>query len=243
MTIIRALSGFLAAALLLQGCASQVLNEHFLKGDIEKSVPSGDIVELARTRSVELLSPCSVRVGERIVRSEKTTLYYRTLAVRQKATPLRYPFLDAYLKVLLSTTLIPLFTPSYWVEGSYAGPDCKKQPALCEIRDETSVVNEYTTELDSRKLPDRMEIAPERSTVSIFMNGYYQGEAPVGQGGVATVAIPGPPVVSAYKDLKITFKYGDGYAYSLVSQPDIENVRKACRTGSRPERPQDDTIP
>ena len=232
--IMQFLSLLVVTALLCQGCASQFLSEQFLKGEQVREVPSGALVERSRMGTLELLSPCSVRVGDRIERQQETNLYFQKLRLRKMASPLTYPYLDAYLKVLLSSTLIPLLTPSFWVQGSYAGPDCRTEPDRCSTHEVSSVVaGEYVLQSGSTSVIDQVYQPAPGSTVSIFMNGYYQGEVLIGPQATAAVAIPRSPTVNG-RDLKITFKYGDAYAYSLIRQSDIEAVRSSCLAGSIP---------
>ena len=78
-------------------------------------------MERSRTGAIELISPMSVRVHEQVERDEDTKQYYQKVLVRKTAKPRDYPYSDTYLKILLSTAILPLFTRDFWVQGSYRG--------------------------------------------------------------------------------------------------------------------------
>jgi hypothetical protein len=231
----RCVSSVLLCAFLVQGCASQIVGEHFAKGSLVREEPSGNIVRESTKRTIELISPCSVRVGQRIELQEETRLYYEKLVIRKTATPLDYPLLDAYLKILLSTAVFPLFTPTYWVQGSYAGPDCAKKASRCTVRDVPAALSgEYYEERAIRPRVQAVHQVDAGQAVSIFVNGYYRGDIALGPEAVATVALHALQELRPLKDIKITFKYFDAYAYSLIKQSEFDAVRKACRAGSTP---------
>lgn len=231
----RLFSCVILCALLVQGCASQIVGEHFAKGSLVREEPSGNIVRESTKRTIQLISPCAVRVEQRIEQQEEMRLYYQKLVIRKKATPLAYPLLDAYLKILLSTAVFPLFTPTYWVQGSYTGPDCAKEASMCTAQDVPAVLSgEYYEERAIRPRFQAVHQVEAGQAVSVFVNGYYRGDIALGPEAVATVALPAFRELNPRKDIKITFKYFDAYAYSLIKQSEFAAVRKACQTGSIP---------
>jgi hypothetical protein len=242
--ISKILPPIIVTAFLLQGCASQLITEHFAKGDLVREEFSGKVLGLSKTPTIELVSPCSVSLRERVERQEETTLYYQKLLVKKKATPRKYPYLDAYFKVLLSTGVIPVFTPSFWVQGSYAGPDCSKDVNKCDVRDISKPLRgQYFTETGSRTLVEEGPPA-ESGNVSVFMNGYYRGDVAAEPEGTVRIALLQlPEALDPDRDLKITFKYFNVYAYSLIKRADLASARESCQSGKVPGQPQAAGLP
>lgn len=219
---------------MLNGCASQVISKHVRKGALVKEIGTGNFVEQSRTGAIELLSPVSVRVHEQVERAEDTKQYYQKVIVRKLAKPRDYPYSDTYLKILLSTAIIPLFTYDFWIQGSYRGTKCGNEPDKCVIREDCSVVFlDYFLEEARRILPERQRHDPS-ATVSLFLNGFYKGELPISPEGTASVdLLQYRELAGTEKDVKLTFKYRSSYAYSLLTNSDIKNLfRQDSTTGS-----------
>lgn len=217
---------------LLQGCASQIISEHTQKGMLVKEEGSGKLVERSREKTIELITPFSVRVREQVEREEDTKLYYQKLLVRKKAKPREYPYLDAYLKLLLSSAVIPLFTYDYWVQGSYRGTNCSEEMNECVVRDVHSVIsNEYFIEEGTRLSVQQLQNAPLTGTVTLFINGYLKEELPIDPAGIATAdLLKFPELARLQRDVKLTFKYFDSYAYSVIKKNEVEKIfRQSAR--------------
>jgi hypothetical protein len=211
--------------LIVQGCFSQVLSESVRRGALVKEEGAG-VVERSRKKMIELVSPLSVRVSEEVERQETTKRYYQKIRVRSEATPKEFPWWDAWTKLLLSTTVIPLFLHDYWVEGSYLGPNCRLRPEVCTVQDVPSVVSgEHIVEDGARSTRERRQNVPQPDGVSLFINGFYKGDLPISGAGVATVDLLAfPELADLHKSLKLTFKYHDAYAYSLLPQAEVERI-------------------
>jgi hypothetical protein len=62
-------------------------------------------------------------------------------------------------------------------------------------------------------------------SVSLFINGFYKGDLQISSADVATVDLHAFPELAAlHKPLKLTFKYHDAYAYSLLPQAEVERI-------------------
>ena len=213
--------------LLVQGCAShQVLSEHLQRGMLVKEEGTGVVVERSRKKLIELVSPLSVRVYEEVEQQENTKRYYQKVRVRSEATPKEFPWWDVWTKLLLSTTVIPLFMPDYWIEGSYIGPNCGLEPEACTVQEVPSVLSrEPFVEDGARLTRERQEHVLQPDRVSLFINGVYKGDLQLSSVDVATVDLHAFPELAALqKPLKLTFKYHDAYAYSVLSQTEVEKI-------------------
>lgn len=211
---------------LLQACASQIISEHTLKGMLVKEEASGQTVERSRKKTLQLSSPLSVQAGEQVERVEDIRRYYQKLLVSKKARARQYPYLDTYLKFLIGTAVIPLFTYTYWVQGSYAGPDCRKEEQNCVFEEARSVAfRDYVVENGTRSVVEQVPEIPGTGTVTLFINGYYKGELPVDSRGTARVdLLQYPDLLNSKKDVKLTFKYFDSYAYSVIKRIELEKI-------------------
>lgn len=212
--------------LLIQGCASQVLSEHVQRGMLIKEEGTGIVVERSRKKRIELVSPLSVQVYEEVEQQETTKRYYQKIRVRSEAIPKEFPWWDVWTKVLLSTTIVPLFRPDYWIAGSYSGPHCSKEPQACTLQDVPSVLwREFLVEDGARATLQRQQNVPQPDTVSLFINGFTKGELQISSAAVATADLHAfPELVALHKPLKLTFKYHDAYVYSLLTQAEVERI-------------------
>ena len=220
----RKLPVLLLIFLLVQGCVSQVLNERFQRGMLVKEESTGVVVERSRKKMIELVSPLSVRVYEAIEQREATKRYYQKVRVRSEATPKEFPLWDAWSKLLLSTTVIPLFLRDFWVTGSFLGPNCRLQPEACMVQDVPSVLaREHFVEDGTRVTLLPRQNVPQPDKVSLYINGFYKGELRISGDDVATVDLRAFPELAAlHKPLKLTFKYHDAYAYSQLTQAEVD---------------------
>ena len=206
-------------AILAQGCVAQILGEQLKRGPLVKEEGTGAYSEPTVRHRIELLSPSSVRAYDEITSTEVTKKFYEKLVVRREARPKSYPYLDFWLKVLASTTIVPVLFPDFWVEGSYLGVDCKEKPAACSVRERTRPSrNDYFIETGSRQKQKRL-IAPSTSTVSLYINGRYEGPLALDSQGTATADLAHYAGDVPPGAVKLTFRYIDAYAYSLL-QPD-----------------------
>jgi hypothetical protein len=221
----RIVSALLLATLVVQGCASQVLSEHIQKGMLVKEEGTGVVAERSRKKKIELISPLSVRVYEEVEQQETTKRYYQKVRVRSKATPKEFPWWDVWTKLLLSTTIVPLFRPDYWIAGSYSGPNCRQEPEACTSRDVPSVLSrKHIVEDGTRTTLQRQQNVPQSDTVSLFINGFTKGELQISD-DVAIVDLHAFPELAAqHKPLKLTFKYHEAYAYSVLPQAEVERI-------------------
>lgn len=210
----------------LHGCASQVISKSVQKGMLVKEEGSGKFVERSRKKAIEQVSPFTVRVHEQVELVENTKLYYQKMLVKKTATPREYSYMDLYLKVLLSTAIVPLFTSDYWVQGSYNGVKCGEEEAKCAISEESSALwREYFIEEGNRPIVQRVHKFASNDTVALFINGYYKGELRVDAAGTATVNLLAfPELEKSDKDLKLTFKYFDAFTYSLINKNDVAKI-------------------
>ena len=193
-----------------------------------KEEGTGVVVERSRKKMIELVSPLSVRVYEEVEQQESTKRYYQKIRVRSEATPKEFPLWDVWTKLLLSTTVIPLFLENYWIEGSYLGPNCRLKPAACTLQDVPRVLSgEHVVEDGARSTIQRRQNVPQPDKVSLFINGFYKGDLQISSVDVATVDLHAFPELAAlHKPLKLTFKYHDAYAYSLLPQAEVERIFK-----------------
>ncbi len=227
----RTVLALLLITLLMQGCAShQVLEEHFQKGMLVREEGTGVVAERSRKKIIELVSPLSVRVYEEVERQEATKRYYQKVRVRSEATPKEFPWWDLWTKLLLSTTVVPLFTQDYWIEGSYLGPDCRLDRGACIIREVPSVLSrEHVLEEGARLTRERQLKAPRPGKVSLFINGFSKGDLEISSDDVATVDMKVFPELAAlHKPLKLTFKYYEAYAYSVLPLAEVERIFGQC---------------
>jgi hypothetical protein len=214
-------------ALFLQGCAfSQVISEHTQRGTLVKEEGTGVVVERSRRKMIELVSPLSVRVYEEVERQETTKRYYQNVRIRSEATPKEFPYWDVWTKLLLSTTVIPLFTPDYWTEASYIGPNCRLLPEACIVQDVPKVLaRDPLVEAGARSTIQRQQNVPQPDTVSLFINGFHKGDLRIGSDDVVAVDLHDyPDLADWHKPLKLTFKYHDAYAYSLLPLAEVERI-------------------
>ncbi len=223
----RTVPVLLFITLLVQGCAfHQVLGEHFQRGMLVREEGTGVIVERSRKKMIELTSPLSVRVYEVVEQQEATKRYYQKVRVRSEATPKDFPWWDVWTKLLLSTTVVPLFMPDYWIEGSYLGPNCRQEPGACTLREVPRVVSrEQVVEEGTRSTIQRQKNVPRPDKVSLFINGFSKGDLEISSDDVATVDLYAfPELAGLHKPLKLTFKYYDAYAYSVLLQAEVEKI-------------------
>jgi hypothetical protein len=216
----------LLITLLMQGCAShQVLSERVQKGMLVREEGSGIQVERSRKKMIELVSPLSVRVSEEVELQEATKRYYQKVRIRSEAVPKEFPWWDAWTKLLLSTTVIPLFLKEYWIEGSYLGPNCRLQPEDCSVHDVTTILSwDPVVENGERSSLQRQNV-PLPDHVSLFINGFPKGDLEIGRDDVAAVDLHAfPELAAVHKPLKLTFQYHDAYAYSLLPQTEVERI-------------------
>jgi hypothetical protein len=190
-----------------------------------KEEGTGAVVERSRKKLIELVSPLSVRVSEEVELQEGTKRYYQKVRVRSEATPKEFPWWDVWTKMLLSTTVVPLFMYDYWVAGSYIGPNCRLKPKACTVQDVPSVLSgEHVVEDGERSTIQRRQNLPQPDKVSLFINGFYKGDLQI-SADVATVDLHAFPELAAlHKPLKLTFKYHEAYAYSLLPQAEVERI-------------------
>ena len=217
----------LLITLLVQGCAShQVLCEHVQKGALVKEEGTGAVVERSRKKMIELVSPLTVRVYEEVEQQEATKRYYQKVRIRSEATPTEFPWWDVWTKLLLSTTVVPLLMPEYWIEGSFLGPHCQQEPEACTVREVSSVLSrEHFVEEGERSTRERHRDAPQSDRVSLFINGFSKGDLEIGSDALATVDLHVFPELAAlHKPVKLTFKYHDAYAYSVLPQAEVEKI-------------------
>jgi hypothetical protein len=196
-----------------------------------KEEGTGVVVERSRKKMIELVSPLSVRVSEEVEQQETTKRYYQKVRVRSEATPKEFPWWDVWTKLLLSTTVIPLFLHDYWIAGSYIGPNCRLEPKACTVQDVPNVLSwEQVVEDGVRSTTRRRQKVPQPDRVSLFINGFYMGDLQISSVDVATVDLHAFPELAAlHKPLKLTFKYHDAYAYSLLPQAEAERI---CEQGA-----------
>lgn len=215
-------------ALITQGCVAQVLGEYEQRGSFVREEATGIITAQATKEKLELVSPLSVRVYEEVEREEATKRYYQKIRVRREARLKDYPLFDTWVKALLATAIAPLFFPSYWVEGSYAGTDCKIKQEKCIIREVPTVsAEEYFVEDGTRTLMERRQNDLRSESVSLFINGYYKSELAISSDGSATAdLLLFPDAAATQRPLKLTFKYHNAYAYSTLQKSDVEKIFK-----------------
>ncbi len=191
-----------------------------------KEEGTGVVVERSRKKMIELVSPLSVRVYEEVEQQETTKRYYQKVRVRSEALPKEFPWWDVWTKLLLSTTVIPLFMHDYWIAGSYLGPNCRLEPKACTVQEVPSVLSrEQVEEEGARSTIQRRQNVPQSDKISLFINGFYKGDLEISSADVATVELlEFPELAALHKSLKLTFKYYDAYAYSVLSQAEVERI-------------------
>ncbi len=179
-----------------------------------------------RKKKIELTSPLSVRVYAEVDQQETTKRYYQNVLVRSKARPKEFPLWDAWTKLLLSTTVIPLFLKDFWIMGSYLGPNCRLEPEACTVQNARSVLSpDYIVEDGVRSTREQRQDLPQSDRVSLFINGLYKGDLQISSANVATVDLHAFPELNAlHKPLKLTFKYYDAFAHSLLSPDEVERI-------------------
>jgi hypothetical protein len=110
--------------------------------------------------------------------------------------------------------------------GSYIGPNCKLKPQACTVQDVASVLSgEHVVEDGARSLLRRQESLSQSDKVSLFINGFYKGDMKISSAYVATVDLHEfPDLAALHKPLKLTFKYHEAYAYSVLPQAEVERI-------------------
>ena len=209
----------------VQGCVPQIVGEHIRKGVFVREESTG-VASERKNKMIQLVSPLTVQVYEEVERGETTNKYYQKLLVQKQARAKEYPYFDLWAKVVLTTAIVPLFYPVFWIEGSFAGTDCLKEPDRCEVREEPQVMHgEYFTEKGLRLNVQRRLSVASSDRVSLYINGYYKGELPISSTGSATVdLLEFSELLSPVKAVKLTFKYFDSYAYSTLQKEDVGKI-------------------
>lgn len=218
----RMISIVLVLAFLVQGCAAQIIDERVRKGPLVREEGTGTFSVRTRKEGIELVTPLKVRVFEEVEREEDTRRYFQKVRVLTQARPRKYPLFDAWIKLLLSVSVVPLALPSFWVEGSYAGTNCRAEPEACTVQNiNRPVRGAYFVERGASTTVERQAVGTG-AFVSLYINGRYQGDLPLDRSGTASVDLRKYfDMMHLNGDTIITFKYRSAYAYSRLSRGEI----------------------
>ena len=102
----------------------------------------------------------------------------------------------------------------------------RQEPGACTLQEVPSVLSrEHVVEEGTRPIIQRQKNVPRPDKVSLFVNGFSKGDLEISSDDVATVDLHAfPELAGLHKPLKLTFKYYDAYAYSVLQQAEVERI-------------------